>query len=518
MDPREPTNERPGTYPYTRGIYPRMYREKLWTMRQYAGFGTARETNRRLKRLLAQGQTGLSVAFDLPTQLGLDPDDARAAGEVGKTGVSAATLADWDAVLRGIPLGETSLSMTANATAPALFAFTAALASRRGVPPASLRGTVQNDMLKEYAARNLYVLPPEPSVRMAVDAIEFGCRHYPRWHPVSVSGYHMREAGADAAQEIGLAIANGLAYAEAAARRGIPVDETLPRFSFFFAAGTDLLEEAAKFRAARRLWAKLARERLGAARPESWRMKFHAQTAGSALAASQTDNNVVRVTLQALAAVLGGAQSLHTNAKDEALRLPTAASAALALRTQHILAYESGVAERIDPLAGSYEVEAATDRLEREAHEWVKAIDRVGGALRAVESGFVQRAIRESAYREYRRIESGERQIVGVNRFADGEPASVRAAFPRAASSGAEERRAIEAVRRHREARSEADARRAVDALAAAAERGRSVMPAMIDCANAGCTIGEMYGALAALFGEYREPPEGAFEEKEELG
>ncbi|TLS50257.1 methylmalonyl-CoA mutase [Paenibacillus antri] len=510
--PMERDEERPGEFPYTRGIHPGMYRERLWTMRQYAGFGTARETNRRLKRLLAQGQTGLSLAFDLPTQLGIDPDDARAAGEVGRAGVSVATAADLDAVLKGIPLGSVGLSMTANATAPALFAFAAATAGRAGVGADALRGTVQNDVLKEYAARNLYLLPPAPSMRMAVDLIEFGCRFFPRWHPVSVSGYHLREAGADAGQEIGFAVANGLAYATAAMRRGLSADEVAPRLSFFFSAGCDLLEEAAKFRAARRLWAKLARARLGAGRPESWRMKFHAQTAGSALTAVETDNNVVRVTLQALAAVLGGAQSLHANAKDEAWRLPTPASAALALRTQQILAFESGLAGHIDPLGGAHAVEEATDRLEAEALRWVDAVDRAGGALVAVESGFVQSTVREAAYREYVAAESGERAIVGVNRFAGDAARHVAAADrPRGRSGDAEEARAAEAVRRHRAARSEADAGRTLAAVLDAAERGANVMPAMLDAANAGCTVGEIYGALARLFGEYREPviPEG---------
>ncbi len=482
-----------------------MYRERLWTMRQYAGAGAARETNRRLKRLIAEGQTGLSLAFDLPTQLGLDPDDARAAGEVGRTGVSVACLSDLEAVLKGLPLGSVGLSMTINATAPALFAFAATAARRAGVGPDALRGTVQNDVLKEYGARNLYVLPPEPSLRMAVDVIEWCCRYFPRWHPVSVSGYHLREAGADAGQEIGFAVANALAYAEAAMRRGLSADDVAPRLSFFFAAGCDLLEEAAKFRAARRLWAKLARARLGAGRPESWRMKFHAQTAGSELTAVQTDNNVVRVTLQALAAVLGGAQSVHTNAKDEAWRLPTPASAALALRTQQILAFESGVAGYIDPLAGAHAVEAATDRIEAEALRWVEAVDRAGGALRAVESGFIQSTVREAAYRQYCATERGERVVVGVNRYAS--DARLAADRPRVRSAAAaEEARVVEAVRRHRAARHRADAERAIDAVARAAERGANVMPAMTDAANAGCTVGEIYGALVALFGEHREP------------
>ncbi|HZG56974.1 acyl-CoA mutase large subunit family protein [Paenibacillus sp.] len=505
MEPRE---EHAGAYPFTRGIYPEMYRAKLWSMRQYAGYGTARETNRRLKRLLAQGQTGLSIAFDLPTQLGYDPDDPRSEGEVGKTGVSVASQADLETILRGVPLDGVGLSMTVNATAPAMFAFAAGAAAKRGVPPGELRLTIQNDMLKEYAARNLYRLPPEPSVRMAVDAIEFGCRAFPRVHPVSVSGYHLREAGADAAQEIGFALANGLAYAEAAVRRGLSIDDVAPRMSFFFAACCDLLEEAAKFRAARRLWAKLMRERFGAKRPESWRMKFHAQTAGSELAASQPDNNVVRVALQALAAVLGGAQSLHTNAKDEALRLPTPSSAALALRTQQIIAFESGIAKHIDPLAGAYEVEAATDRLEAEALAWIEAVERQGGAVRAVETGFVQSRLREAAYRDYVAVQRGERVVVGVNKYADVplHAAATRRGVSRSAAAAEEERRARDAVRRRREERSEDDASRAVEQVLACASRGENVMPAMAVAAASGCTIGELYGALAAEFGEYREP------------
>lgn len=501
-----PEPERPGEYPFTRGIYPQMYKQRLWTMRQYAGYGTAKETNRRLKRLLAQGQTGLSLAFDLPTQLGIDPDDERAAGEVGKTGVSAAALGDLEAVLRGIPLAQVSLSMTVNATAPALFAMAALTASRSGVPATDLRGTIQNDMLKEYAARNLYVLPPEPAIRMAVDLIEYCCGHYPEWHPVSVSGYHLREAGADAAQEIGFAIANGIAYLEACARRGLSVDETAPRLSFFFAAGTELLAETAKFRAARRLWARLMRERLGAKLPQSWRMKFHAQTAGSALTAVQTDNNVVRVTLQALAAILGGAQSVHTNAKDEALRLPTAATSALALRTQQILAYESDLAEYVDPLAGSYELETLTEKLERDALRWVEDIDARGGAMNAVSSGYMQRLIRDSAFRDYEAVQSGERTVVGVNRWADS--GRLRPAPAIVHHSPAMEAERAAALRAYRQQRSEQDCARAVRELAEAADRGRNVMPAMFAAVGAGCTVGEIYGELTRLFGTYREPME----------
>jgi len=499
-------DERAGEYPYTRGIYPDMYRGRLWTMRQYAGYGTARETNRRLKRLLAHGQTGLSLAFDLPTQLGLDPDDPLAAGEVGRTGVSVASIDDLEAVLRGIPLESASLSMTINATAPALFAMAIALGERARLPASALRGTVQNDVLKEYAARNLYVLPPEPSFRMAVDVIEFGCRHMPKWHPISVSGYHMREAGADAGQEIGFALANGLAYVEATMRRGLSVDEIAPRLSFFFASDIDLFEEVAKFRAARRLWAMLMRERFAARAPESWRLKFHAQTSGSTLANVQIDNNVVRVALQTLAAALGGAQSIHANAKDEALRLPTARSAALALRTQQIVALESGVADRIDPLGGSYEVEALTDRLEFEARLWIGEIERQGGALSAVTTGYVQERIREAAYRAFQAKQDGSKPVVGVNCHVDREPVAAAAGRSKARAWADEEARAVEAVRKRRLQRSEQDAAEAASRVRRAARRGENVVPEMLSAVKSGCTVGELYGALRDEFGTYREP------------
>jgi methylmalonyl-CoA mutase N-terminal domain/subunit len=501
----KPIEEQPGDYPFTRGIYPQMYRKRLWTMRQYAGYGNARDTNRRLKRLLAEGQTGLSLAFDLPTQLGIDPGDERAAGEIGKTGLSAPTQQQFGSALHGIPLSDISLSMTVNATAPALFAMMAATGEQNGVPRDLLRGTIQNDMLKEYAARNLYILPPEPSVKMSIDLIEFSLRHYPSWHPVSVSGYHMREAGADAAQEIGFAMANGIAYIEATMARGLPVDRIAPQLSFFFAAGCDLLEEAAKFRAARRLWARMMRERLGARRPESWRMKFHAQTAGSALTSVQTDNNIVRVTLQALAAVLGGAQSLHTNAKDEALRLPSASSAALALRTQQIIAFESGVAGRIDPLAGSYEIEAMTDRLEHKAVEWIEAVDRAGGPLLAVQNGYVQAWIRESAYQAYQATQDGSSTIVGVNRFVDRKP-STASRERRRRDTVLEEAQMAEVLRQHQASRSDTDARRAVTVIVRTAARGENIMTAMFEAVAAGSTVGEIYGALTEFYGLYREP------------
>jgi len=499
------SREQPGAYPYTRGIYPEMYRKKLWTMRQYAGTGTPKETNRRLKRLLSQGQTGLSVAFDLPTQLGIDPDDERAAGEVGTCGVSVPALPQLDQTLHGIPLAEISLSMTVNATAPAIFAMTASLAGRLGIAPHLLRGTIQNDMLKEFSARNLYIFPPEPSVRMAADLMEFCIRHYPRWHPVSVSGYHLREAGADAGQEIGFAIANGIAYLELLLQRNIHVDEVAPGMSFFFSAGSGVLAEAAKFRAARRLWAKLVRERFKAKNPESMKMKFHAQTAGSELTSVQPEHNIVRVTLQALAAVLGGAQSLHTNAKDEVLRLPTASSALLALRTQQIIAAESGIADLVDPLGGAYEIEALTDRLEDEARKWIQAVDAHGGALKAVEIGFVQKKIRESAYKDYEAIQTGKRNIVGVNRWETSRPIPVPTSGNTSAKRMKHQASMAEAIQRQRSSRSEEDAARAILRLLRDADQRMNIMPAMLEAVNTGCTIGEIYGALEGLFGKYDE-------------
>lgn len=499
------SREQAGAYPYTRGIYPMMYRERLWTMRQYAGSGTARDTNRRLRRLLSQGQTGLSVAFDLPTQLGLDPDDERAAGEVGTCGASIPTMSEFDTMLSGIPFRQASLSMTVNATAPALFAMAAATAAKRGTPPEELRGTIQNDMLKEYAARNLYVFPPEPALRMAVDVMEYCCRHYPRWHPVSVSGYHIREAGADAAQEIGFALSNGITYIEELLRRGIDIDSIAPRMSFFFSAGCDVLEEAAKFRAARRLWARLMRERFHPRNPDSCKMKFHAQTAGSALTAVQPEHNAIRIALQALAAVLGGAQSLHTNAKDEGLRLPTASSSLLALRTQQIIACESGLADRIDPLGGAYEIEAMTDRLEAEAEQWIASVERQGGALQAVRTGSIQSWIRASAFRDYQAVTGGERIVVGLNRWEEDRPAPAGSGRRQAAKPAVNEADIAATLHRARSSRSETDAARAMNELLHAAEGGHNIMPTMLEAVRSGCTIGEIYGSLEPLFGSYRD-------------
>ncbi|MHB8606095.1 MAG: acyl-CoA mutase large subunit family protein, partial [Thermoplasmatota archaeon] len=411
----------PGEYPFTRGVQPTMYRGRLWTMRQYAGFGSAEESNRRYKMLLASGSTGLSVAFDLPTQIGYDSDDALAAGEVGKVGVAVSTLDDMKTLFDGIPLDKVTTSMTINAPAAVLLAMYVASGESQGVPMAKLGGTVQNDILKEYIARGTYIFPPAPSLRLITDLFAYASEHIPRWNTISVSGYHIREAGATAAQELAFTLANGATYVEAARARGLDVDRFAPQVSFFFNAQIDLLEEIAKFRAARRMWAKLMRERFGAKDPESWKLRFHTQTAGSSLTAQQPEVNVVRTTIEALAAVLGGTQSLHTNSMDEALALPSEKAARIALRTQQILAHESGVANTVDPTAGAYFIEALTDQLEADAWNLIAEIDRRGGMLAAIESGWVTRQIADSAYRYLKSVEEKRQTLVGVNAFADGD-------------------------------------------------------------------------------------------------
>ncbi|MDQ7819959.1 MAG: methylmalonyl-CoA mutase family protein [Armatimonadota bacterium] len=490
----------PGEFPYTRGIYPTMYRGRLWTMRQYAGYGTAEESNRRFRYLLSQGQTGLSIAFDLPTQMGYDSDHPLAEPEVGKVGVAVDSLADMEVLLDGIPLDQVTTSMTINATAAVLLAMYVAVAERRGIPPAALDGTVQNDILKEYIARGTYIFPPEPSLRLVTDIFAYCVEHLPRWNPISVSGYHIREAGATAVQEVAFTLADGLTYLRAAQRAGLDVDRIAPRLSFFFAAQMNLLEEVAKFRAARRLWARLVRERLGARNPRSWMLRFHTQTAGAALTAQQPDNNVVRVTLQALAAVLGGTQSLHTNARDEALALPTDESALLALRTQQIIAFESGVADTVDPLGGSYYVEALTDEIEARAAALLDQIEDAGGMLRAVETGMVQRMIAESAYREARRVEAGEQVVVGVNRF-QADTAS-RPRLLRVPPEVIERQKA--AVARVRQERDAARVRRALERLRQAAAGTENLMPHILEAVRAHATIGEICDALRQIFGVYR--------------
>jgi methylmalonyl-CoA mutase N-terminal domain/subunit len=492
---------RPGEFPFTRGVQPTMYRSRFWTMRQYAGFATAAETNRRFRYLLEQGQTGLSVAFDLPTQMGFDSDAVEAEGEVGRVGVPIASLADMETLLAGIPLGEVSTSMTINATAAILLALYVAAAERQGVARDRISGTTQNDILKEYIARGTYIYPPRPSMRLVTDIFEFSARELPRWNTISISGYHMREAGATAAQELAFTLADGIAYVESAVARGLDVDEFGGRLSFFFAAWSELFEEVAKFRAARRMWARTMKERFQASNRRSMMCRFHVQTAGSSLTAQSVDNNVVRTTIQALGAVLGGAQSLHANSRDEALALPTEESARLALRTQQILAHESGVTETPDPLGGSYYVETLTTRLEEAAEAYLAEIESLGGTLAAIEAGFQQRQIQESAYRVQQEIERGDRVVVGVNRFRD-----ERAATPPIQRIDPDaERLQVEGVRRVRAERDPAAWESALRRLDDAARGGDNLLPPIIDAVRAYATVGEISDRLRVAWGEHRE-------------
>jgi methylmalonyl-CoA mutase N-terminal domain/subunit len=501
FDPAAALGE-PGAFPFTRGLHATGYRGRLWTMRQYAGFGTAAESNRRYRYLLDQGTTGLSVAFDLPTQIGYDSDDPHAMGEVGRVGVAISSLEDMETLLAGIPLDKVSTSMTINATASILLALYVAVARRRGIAEAELSGTVQNDILKEYVARGTYIYPPAPSLRLVTDLFAYCAAHVPKWNTISISGYHIREAGATAPQEIAFTFANALEYVRAAQAAGLEPERFGERLSFFFACHSDFLEEVAKFRAARRLWARLMRERFSVANPKAQQLRFHVQTGGVTLTAQQPDNNVVRVALQALAAVLGGCQSLHTNAKDEALALPTEASARLALRTQQVIAHESGVADTVDPLGGSYAVEAATDALEAEASRLLSAIEERGGALRAIERGEIQREIQESAYRFQRQVETKERVIVGVNAFeAEGEepPSDLLRIDPGV------ERDQVERLRALRARRPAAPWRAGLASLADAARSGASLVPVIVDAVSAEATVGEIAGTLREVFGEHRE-------------
>ncbi|BCW92523.1 MAG: methylmalonyl-CoA mutase [Thermoanaerobaculum sp.] len=491
----------PGEYPFTRGIYPAGYRGKLWTMRQYAGFATAEESNRRYRFLLSQGQTGLSVAFDLPTQIGFDSDHPLAQGEVGRLGVAIDTLADMETLLEGIPLDRVSLSMTINATASILLAMVLAVAKKQGVSWEKLSGTVQNDILKEYIARGTYRFPPRPSLRLVTDLMAFCHARVPKWNTISISGYHIREAGATAVQEVAFTLANAREYVRQALAAGLAVDDFAPRLSFFFAAHNNFLEEVAKFRAARRLWARTMKEEFGARDPRSWLLRFHTQTAGSTLTAQQPDNNVVRVTIQAMAAVCGGTQSLHTNAKDEALALPTEESALLALRTQQIIAYESGLADVVDPLGGAYVIEAWTDRIEAQASEYIGRIEAMGGALAAIERGFVQREIQDAAYRAQREIEEGSQVVVGVNRFQEGESKSP----PVFRVNDEVQRAQVERLRAVKARRNEAEVKRTLEALENAAKTGENLMPPILAAVEAYATVGEIAGTLAAVFGEHRE-------------
>jgi methylmalonyl-CoA mutase N-terminal domain/subunit len=499
--------EFPGEYPFTRGIHPTMYRSRLWTMRQYAGFSTAKESNARYHYLLAQGQMGLSVAFDLPTQLCLDADDPLAAGEVGKVGVSICTLDDMRDLFAGIPLDQVSTSMTINAPAAVLLAMYIAVAKEQAgtdVVLRKLRGTVQNDILKEYAARGLYIFPPGPSMRLVTDVFAFCKQHVPQWNTISISGYHIREAGSTAVQEVAFTLANAIAYVEAALKVGLDVDEFAGQLTFFFNAHNHFLEEVAKFRAARRLWAKFMRERFGARDPRSWMLRFHAQTGGSTLTAQEPINNVARVTIQALAAVLGGAQSLHTNGWDEALQLPSAEAALTALRTQQIIAYESGVADTVDPLGGSYVIEYLTDEIEQRACALIEKIDAMGGAVKAIESGWMQAQIAESAYRYQREVEAKQRLIVGVNAFvSDGAADHDIAKFKVNPAIEAQQRARLAAWRAQR------DAERVGALLGALEQTARSnenIMPCLIACVEGGVTVGEIGKVLRRVFGEYQPP------------
>jgi methylmalonyl-CoA mutase, N-terminal domain len=492
----------PGEYPFTRGIYPTMYRGRLWTVRQYAGYGGAEESNRRFRYLLDQGQTGVSVAFDLPTQMGFDSDHALAEPEVGKVGVAIDSLADMEVLFDGIPLDRVSTSMTINATAAILLSMYVVVGERQGVPAAKLDGTIQNDILKEYIARGTYIYPPGPSMRLVTDTLAFCAERLPRWNPISISGYHIREAGATAVQEVAFTLGNALAYVQAAQDAGLEVDRIAPQLAFFFDAHMNFFEEIAKYRAARRLWAQIMRERLGARDPRSWMLRFHTQTAGVTLTAVQPDNNVVRVALQALSAVLGGTQSLHTNARDEALALPTDEAALLALRTQQIIAHESGVAETVDPLAGSYFVEALTGEIQRRAEEYLERIEQMGGMLRAIEEGYVQREISESAYREQQEVEAGRRVIVGVNRYQV--PEDRRPSILRVDPAVVDRQKAR--LRRVRATRDAGQVQATLAALAAAASGRENLLPRLLDAVRAYATVGEMCDTLRAAFGVYRPP------------
>jgi methylmalonyl-CoA mutase N-terminal domain/subunit len=492
---------RPGEFPYTRGVQPTMYRGRLWTMRQYAGFSTAEDTNRRFRYLLEQGQTGLSVAFDLPTQMGYDSDALQAEGEVGRVGVPISSLADMEVLLEGLPLATVSTSMTINASAAVLLALYVAVAEKQGVARAQVSGTTQNDILKEYVARGTYIFPPRPSMRLVTDLFEFCSKELPRWNTISISGYHMREAGATAAQELAFTLADGIAYVEAALSRGLDIDDFADRLSFFFASWSELFEEVAKFRAARRMWARIIKDRFGATNTRSMACRFHVQTAGSSLTAQSIDNNVVRTTVQALAAVLGGAQSLHTNSRDEALALPTAEAARLALRTQQILAYESGVTETPDPLAGSYYVETLTTRLEEAANDYLREIEALGGTLSAIEAGYQQRQIQESAYQVQRAVENGSKIVVGVNKYRDEE--TTTPALQKIDPEG--ERRQCERVQKVRADRDPAAWKTALDRLEVCARGQENLLPPMIEAVKAYATVGEICDRLRSVWGEHRE-------------
>ncbi len=491
----------PGQYPFTRGVQPTMYRGRYWTMRQYAGFGTAKETNERFHYLLDRGQTGLSVAFDLPTQIGYDADDPLANGEVGKVGVSVPSLEDMTILLDGIPLDEVSISMTINAPAAILLAMVIAAAKKKGIPINNLRGTVQNDILKEYFARGTYIFPPLPSMRLITDVFDYCAREVPRWNTISVSGYHIREAGSTAAQEIAFTLADGITYVQAAIDTGLDVDQFAGQISFFFNVHNNFLEEIAKFRAARRLWARIMRERFAAKDERSWRLRFHTQTAGSTLTAQQPDNNVVRVAIQALAAVLGGTQSLHTNGRDEALALPSEEAARIALRSQQIIAFESSAADTVDPLAGSYFLEYLTDELEQKAEQYIKTIDDLGGMLAAIELGYVQREIQEAAYKFQMALEDGDAISVGVNEFIEEDE---RARVPTHKVNPSIEREQCQRLAALRSRRNDQIVAELRDRLALTAQSDDNLMPLLITCVESDITLGEICDTLRDVWGEYR--------------
>jgi methylmalonyl-CoA mutase N-terminal domain/subunit len=492
----------PGTYPFTRGIHPAMYRDRLWTMRQYAGFGTAEESNSRYRFLLSQGQTGLSVAFDLPTQLGLDSDHPQARGEVGKAGVAIDSIRDIETLFRRIPLDAVSVSMTINATAAVLLAMYLAIASKQHTPWSKLSGTIQNDLLKEYIARGTYIYPPQASMRIIVDIMSF-CRQYvPRWNTMSISGYHIREAGATAVQELAFTLADAIAYIEAAVRAGLDVDDFAPRLSFFLASHNQFFEEIAKFRAARRIWARLMKERFKAKNPLSWEFRFHTQTSGVTLTAQQPENNVIRVTLQALAAVLGGTQSLHTNSRDEALALPSEESVRIALRTQQIIAYESGAADTADPLGGAYFVEALTNSIEDRVWSYLRKIEAMGGMFRAIEEGYIQREIQESAFVHQKNVETKKRIIVGLNEFAGTEK---KIHFRLYHPPQRLETTQVRKLRRLKKTRSQRAVKRTLDELRRAAASPQNLMPFLIKAVQQEATLGEVSDVLRDVFGTYRE-------------
>ena len=492
----------PGEYPYTRGVHSTMHRGRLWTMRMFAGFGTAEETNARYKYLLDHGETGLSVAFDMPTLMGYDTDAPQALGEFGKCGVAISSLADMEVLLDGLPVDEITTSMTINSPAAVIWAMYIAAAEKRGIPMSALGGTTQNDILKEYIAQKEYIFPPEPSMRLVVDTFEFGSKHLPKWNTISISGYHIREAGSTAAQELAFTLADGLEYVRWGIERGLEVDEFAPRLSFFFNSHNDFFEEIAKFRAARRIWAREMRQTFGAKDQRSWRLRFHTQTAGCSLTAPQPENNIVRTAIQALAAVLGGTQSLHTNSMDEALALPSEKAVHVALRTQQIIAHESGVTNTVDPLAGSYFVESMTDRMEDEVYEYFGKIDALGGVIPAIEAGFFQRELAEAAFRYQREIDTGQRTVVGVNEYATDEPLAI----PLLEMDPKGERRQIERLNRVRRERDNQAVEKYLAALEDTARGEDNLMYPIMDAVRAYATLGEIMGVFRRVFGEYREP------------